>query len=74
MEITNKNISLDGTNTATPAQNNAQTEHAGGDFDNASVGSGNSNLSTGALQVGATSKQNRTRTLDDVYDGKIVLL
>ncbi|XP_003487679.1 KN motif and ankyrin repeat domain-containing protein 2 isoform X1 [Bombus impatiens] len=40
----------DGTNTATPAQNNAQTEHAGGDFDNASVGSGNSNLSTGALQ------------------------
>ncbi|KOX73740.1 KN motif and ankyrin repeat domain-containing protein 1 [Melipona quadrifasciata] len=40
----------DGTNTATPVQNNAPTEHTGGDFDNASVGSGNSNLSTGALQ------------------------
>ncbi|OAD55442.1 KN motif and ankyrin repeat domain-containing protein 1, partial [Eufriesea mexicana] len=40
----------DGTNTATPVQNNAQAEHTGGDFDNASVGSGNSNLSTGALQ------------------------
>ncbi|CAL7936593.1 unnamed protein product [Xylocopa violacea] len=40
----------DGTNTATPVQNNAQTEQTGGDFDNASVGSGNSNLSTGALQ------------------------
>nr|XP_034171744.1 KN motif and ankyrin repeat domain-containing protein 2 isoform X2 [Osmia lignaria] len=39
----------DGTNTATPVQNNAQPEH-GADFDNASVGSGNSNLSTGALQ------------------------
>ncbi|XP_017759766.1 PREDICTED: uncharacterized protein LOC108550534 isoform X2 [Eufriesea mexicana] len=39
-----------GTNTATPVQNNAQAEHTGGDFDNASVGSGNSNLSTGALQ------------------------
>ncbi|XP_026671254.1 KN motif and ankyrin repeat domain-containing protein 1 isoform X2 [Ceratina calcarata] len=39
-----------GTNTATPVQNNAQPEQAGGDFDNASVGSGNSNLSTGALQ------------------------
>lgn len=36
-------------------QNNGQSEHAAGDFDNASVGSGNSNLSTGALQVGATS-------------------
>ncbi|CAK9819170.1 KN motif and ankyrin repeat domain-containing protein 1 [Anthophora plagiata] len=41
----------DGTNTAIPLQNNnVQTEHQGGDFDNASVGSGNSNLSTGALQ------------------------
>ncbi|KAG9435183.1 KN motif and ankyrin repeat domain-containing protein 3 isoform X1 [Apis mellifera carnica] len=40
----------DGTNTATPVQNNGQSEHAAGDFDNASVGSGNSNLSTGALQ------------------------
>ncbi|XP_043519376.1 KN motif and ankyrin repeat domain-containing protein 1 isoform X2 [Frieseomelitta varia] len=39
-----------GTNTATPVQNNAPTEHTGGDFDNASVGSGNSNFSTGALQ------------------------
>ncbi|XP_076675793.1 KN motif and ankyrin repeat domain-containing protein 2 kank isoform X1 [Andrena cerasifolii] len=39
----------DGTNTATPMQNNAQVEHTA-DFDNASVGSGNSNLSTGALQ------------------------
>ncbi|XP_076177002.1 KN motif and ankyrin repeat domain-containing protein 2 kank isoform X2 [Ptiloglossa arizonensis] len=38
-----------GTNTATPTQNTAQVEHQG-DFDNASVGSGNSNLSTGALQ------------------------
>ncbi|XP_076277199.1 KN motif and ankyrin repeat domain-containing protein 2 kank isoform X2 [Lasioglossum baleicum] len=39
-----------GTNAATPIQNNnAQVEHPG-DFDNASVGSGNSNLSTGALQ------------------------
>ncbi|KZC04311.1 KN motif and ankyrin repeat domain-containing protein 1, partial [Dufourea novaeangliae] len=39
----------DGTNAVTPMQNNAQVEHAA-DFDNASVGSGNSNLSTGALQ------------------------
>ncbi|XP_076375953.1 KN motif and ankyrin repeat domain-containing protein 2 kank isoform X1 [Megalopta genalis] len=40
----------DGTNAATPIQNNnTQVEHPG-DFDNASVGSGNSNLSTGALQ------------------------
>ncbi|XP_054000411.1 KN motif and ankyrin repeat domain-containing protein 2 isoform X1 [Hylaeus anthracinus] len=39
----------DGTNTATPTQNTGQVEHQG-DFDNASVGSGNSNLSTGALQ------------------------
>ncbi|XP_076224637.1 KN motif and ankyrin repeat domain-containing protein 2 kank isoform X1 [Nomia melanderi] len=43
----------DGTNTTMPIQNNnnnnAQVEHPG-DFDNASVGSGNSNLSTGALQ------------------------
>ncbi|XP_031834573.1 KN motif and ankyrin repeat domain-containing protein 2 kank isoform X2 [Nomia melanderi] len=42
-----------GTNTTMPIQNNnnnnAQVEHPG-DFDNASVGSGNSNLSTGALQ------------------------
>lgn len=45
-------------------QNNGQTEHAAGDFDNASVGSGNSNLSTGALQVGATSTQNRTRVVN----------
>ncbi|XP_076620510.1 KN motif and ankyrin repeat domain-containing protein 2 kank isoform X1 [Colletes latitarsis] len=39
----------DGTNTTTPTQNTVQAEHQG-DFDNASVGSGNSNLSTGALQ------------------------
>ncbi|XP_076620512.1 KN motif and ankyrin repeat domain-containing protein 2 kank isoform X2 [Colletes latitarsis] len=38
-----------GTNTTTPTQNTVQAEHQG-DFDNASVGSGNSNLSTGALQ------------------------
>lgn len=47
----------DGTNTATPMQNNAQVEHTA-DFDNASVGSGNSNLSTGALQV-RSNKYNR---------------
>ncbi|XP_076236635.1 KN motif and ankyrin repeat domain-containing protein 2 kank isoform X2 [Calliopsis andreniformis] len=39
----------DGTNTATPIQTNVQVDHPA-DFDNASVGSGNSNLSTGALQ------------------------
>lgn len=64
MENKKKKNCLDGTNTATPVQNNGQTEHAAGDFDNASVGSGNSNLSTGALQVGATSTQNRTRVVN----------
>ncbi|XP_076641442.1 KN motif and ankyrin repeat domain-containing protein 2 kank isoform X2 [Halictus rubicundus] len=39
-----------GTNAATPIQNNNTPVEHPGDFDNASVGSGNSNLSTGALQ------------------------
>ncbi|KAG7206756.1 hypothetical protein KM043_000677 [Ampulex compressa] len=38
-----------GANATVPIQSNAQTEQPA-DFDNASVGSGNSNLSTGALQ------------------------
>lgn len=69
----NKKNCLDGTNTATPVQNNGQTEHAAGDFDSASVGSGNSNLSTGALQVGATSTQNRTRTCQHFQPNETVL-
>ncbi|CAD1471482.1 unnamed protein product, partial [Heterotrigona itama] len=59
-----------GTNTATPVQNNAPTEHTGGDFDNASVGSGNSNLSTGALQVQVSvlkeEKRNLLRRVDEL--------
>lgn len=54
-------------------QNNGQSEHAAGDFDNASVGSGNSNLSTGALQVGS-NKYSKIELVNFTLDETVLYL